>query len=144
MAKPIGTLVNGQTYGWTDLDVVILGRRIVGIQAINYTDEQEMESIYGAGNKPIGIGRGPITFEGSITLLKSEVEALQAAVPLSGRIQEIPPFDIVVHYNTGVGGKIANHILKGCKFKSNARNIEQGATSIPVELQLLISDIQYL
>ena len=38
--------VNGQTYGWGDVDVKIPGLVLV-VQEISYDDEQEMEESYG-------------------------------------------------------------------------------------------------
>ena len=48
--------VNGQTYGWGDVDVKIPGLVLV-VQEISYDDEQEMEESYGKGYRPRGYGR---------------------------------------------------------------------------------------
>ncbi len=142
MAIPSTTNVNGTAYGWSMVEVVILGRALTGIQAINYSDSQEIESVRGVGNRPIAIGEGPITYEGSITLLMEELEALRLLVP-GGRIQEIPPFDIIVSFVVPGSTKLTKHILKACKFKKNSREMDTDSKFISTEIELHISNIQF-
>jgi hypothetical protein len=137
---PVSPLINGKTHSWSSIRVGIEGVQLVGIQGINYTDSQVIEPVYGVGNAPIAQGEGPITYEGSITLLAPEVEALAVASP-NGRIQDIPAFDVVVKYRTGL--LIHTHTLVNCRFMTNERNVSQGDTSIPVELPLFIGAIRW-
>lgn len=138
--KPGFPLVNGQMYSWASIDVRIAGVSVVGLRAITYQDAQDIEPIMGLGNKPIGAGEGNISYEGSITLLNEEIEALHDASP-DGRIQRIDFFDIIVSYE--VGSKITTHKLKRCKFKESGRSASQGDTMLESELPLFISDIEW-
>ncbi|BDD07520.1 hypothetical protein [Aureibacter tunicatorum] len=134
-------LVNGRTYSWSDITVNILGNPVSGITAVSYEDKQEMENVYGAGEQPVARGYGKIEATGSITLLVDEVEALMNASE-SGRLQEIPEFDIVVAYETSQG-EIKTHTLKNCKFKSNKREMKTGDMKMESALELLISHIEW-
>jgi hypothetical protein len=132
-------LVNGTAYSWSQITVNILGIPVAGVTGVSYTEEQEMQDNYGAGNRPVSRGYGNITTEGSITLHMEEVEALQAAVS-TGRLQDIPEFDIVVAF-LPEGGVITTHTLKNCRFKTNGRDLEQNQMAIEVEIDLQIAQI---
>lgn len=134
-------LINGTAYSWSQIVFNILGTPIAGITAIDYKDAEEMEDHYGAGNRPVQRAYGKIECTGSITLHMTEVEALQNIVP-SGRLQDIPEFDIVISF-LPTGGKIVNHTLKNVKFKENGRDMARDSMEIEVEIPLQISHINW-
>lgn len=133
-------LINGVAYSWSQITCNILGRDVNGITKVSYGEEQEMEDFYGAGNLPVERGIGPRKATASITLHMSEVEALQLAAP-NGRLQDIPPFDIIVAYIPGGQSRTVRHVIRNVQFKNNIREVEQGAMNIPVELELITSHI---
>lgn len=133
--------INGQVYEWASAIFNINGVAVSGITAIIYKEDQQIDPVYGAGNRQVGYSSGPITNTGSVTLLMEEVEALQAASP-TGRLQDLPEFPIIVQYLTN-DGKIANHTLKFCKFKNNGRDIKQGDMSVTATIDLLIGEIAW-
>lgn len=138
MALP---LINGTAYSWSQIELRLFNTVVNGITAIQYEDDQVIEDNKGAGNRPVSRGYGSIECKGSITLEMGEVEALQAASP-TGRLQDIPEFDIPVSF-LPQGGVIRNHILHNCRFKKNMRDTKTGDTNIPVELPLIISHISW-
>ncbi len=142
MATIIPPLINGKSYEYADIVVNILGVPMVGITSIEYDVKQNMENIYGAGNKPVSRGYGKFEPTAKITLLMEEIENITAAAPL-GQIQGIPEFDIVVIF-VDAALITRKHVLKDCRFMNNPRNSKSGDTSIPCELDLIISDIKYL
>lgn len=135
-------LVNGVAYSWSQITINILGRPVVGVTSISYTDTQEMENNYGAGNRPISRGYGRITTEASITLDMTEIEALQEISP-NGRIQEIPEFDVIVSYVPNGQSRTVTHTLRNCRFMSNGREVEEGAMNITQDLELIVSHIDW-
>jgi len=134
-------LVNGTAYSWSQITLNILGVPVAGVSAISYNEEQEMTDNYGAGNRPVSRGYGRITTEGSVTLHMEEVEAIQAAVS-TGRLQDIPEFDVVVAY-LPEGGTIVTHTLKNVRFKNNGREISEGDMVVSVEIPMQISHINW-
>jgi hypothetical protein len=134
-------LVNGTAYSWSQITLNILGVPVAGVSSISYNEEQEMQDNYGAGNRPVSRGYGRINTEGSVTLHMEEVEAIQNAVS-TGRLQDIPEFDIVVAY-LPEGGNIVTHTLKNCRFKNNGREVSEGDMAINVEIPLQISHINW-
>lgn len=134
-------LINGTAYAWSQIVINILGQRPAGVSSINYSEEEEMQDNYGGGNRPVSRGYGRINTTGSITLHMEELEALQLSVS-TGRIQDIPEFDIVVSFQPP-GGVIVNHTLKNCRFKQNSREVAEGDMAISAEIELQISHINW-
>lgn len=141
MAYGLVPLINGKLHEFADIVVNVLGIPLTGIRGINYTETQNMENVWAAGNKVGGRVYKEFVPEGNITLLMTEVEQLQAAAP-GGKIQAIPEFNITVSY-VDASYVPRTHILKGCRFMSNGRTANQGDGAIEVEIKLIIADIQW-
>ena len=133
--------VNGKLYDWADIVLVIAGVPVTGITRIEYKDDQDIVTKYGAGRYPVGFAKGRITSTGKITLYQEEVEAMQRQ-SLTGRLQDIAPFDIIVSYlpDTGI---VSIDKLRNCMFKNNGRGWKEGDTGQEVEIDLVMSHIQW-
>lgn len=138
---PETVLINGTAYAWGDITANVLGTPVAGISAIKYSDSQEIEDNYGAGRLPVSRGYGEIKTTGNVTLHMEEVVALQKTVA-SKRLQDIPPFDIVVSY-IPTSGNVTTDILRNVQFKGNGRDAKQGDTKLNVEIELIISHIEW-
>lgn len=138
-------LINGKEYDWNSISVNLLGRMVVGITAIDYEEKQEKQNNYGAGKFPVSRGYGNIVPSAKITLTAAEVEAIQTAAVTSGleRIQDIEPFDIAVSFVPGGTNKIVNHVLRNVEFTNNKRDVKQGDKENLVELELILSNIEW-
>lgn len=129
--------VNGKAYDWGDVDVKLPGL-VLEVQEISYDDEQDMEEVYGRGNKPRGFGTGNYKASGKIALLRDDYDALldyckASGLPFYG--MEIP--SIVVSYaNAGARTKIDE--LKRVKFTKRANKAAQGDKSLTVDIDLMI------
>lgn len=142
MSYPIQQLINGKSYEWADIQVTLLGQPLFGITSIEYAENQEMENVYGAGRFPVSRGYGKVVPEAKITVLMEELEAIQNAAP-NNRIQDIPEFDIIVTYlDASLTTRV--HVLKNARFMNNGRTSASGDTSIPVEIPLLISHVEWV
>lgn len=133
--------VNGKLYDWADIVLVIAGVPVTGITGIEYKDDQDIVTKYGAGRYPVGYAKGRITSTGKITLFQEEVEAMQRQ-SITGRLQDIAPFDIIVSYlpDTGI---VSIDKLRNCMFKNNGRGWKEGETGQEVEIDLVMSHIQW-
>lgn len=132
--------INGVGYSWGQIVLNILGSPIFGVNAIKYTEAQEIENTYGAGNYPVERGFGAIEFEGSVELHMKELELLQDVAP-NGRLQEIPEFDVVVSYLNEQ--RVVTHTLKSCRFKNNGRETGQGDTGVATEIEMSVGSIAW-
>lgn len=135
-------LINGTAYTWSQIELRLFNTVVAGIKSIEYSDKQEMVNNYGAGQYPVSRSYGKYEAEAKIELEMAEVVALQSAIQ-SGRLQDIPEFDIPVSY-LPIGGKIVTDTLRNCRFKSNGRAAKSGeAEGINVELELILSHITW-
>lgn len=95
---------NSKQYSYCDLAVTILGRQITGLRGMEYTVKKTKEALYGAGVRPKSIQHGKREYSGTLTVLQSELEALNRAAKEAGYTDCLDlEFDIVVTYlNEGV------------------------------------------
>lgn len=135
-------LINGHEYCWADIVVNIYGTPITGITGIDYLDDQEVVDVYGAGRYPVSRSKGRITCTGKLSLLASEVNAITKKTP-NGRLQDLPPFDIIVSYIPDDGGVVVTDKIRNCQFKKNERSWSEGDTSKSVDLDLAVSHIEW-
>jgi len=117
-------MVNTREYEWADVSVVMAGRMVTGLRGVKYSAKQEKELLHAKGNKPHSIQRGNKTYDGEITLLQSEYEALKQAC--GGDILDAS-IDIVAAYgNPSAGDVITTDILVGVEFTEDNTEWKQG------------------
>jgi alanine racemase len=135
-------LINGVEYSWADITLNLLGVPVAGITAISYKKSKVKENVYGAGSKPVSRGYGNETYEGSITFLMTELQALRKAAP-DGDITKIPPFAIPVAFLPENSVNVVLHTLRNVEFMEDSVSSKQGDTKIEVEIPLIISDVKF-
>lgn len=117
-------MVNTREYEWSDVSVVLAGRLITGLRGVKYSAKQEKELLHAKGNKPHSIQRGNKTYDGEITMLQSEYEALKQA---SGGDILDASVDIVAAYgNPTAGDVITTDVLIGVEFTEDNTEWKQG------------------
>lgn len=132
-------MFDSREYEWADVTVVMAGRDVTGIRGVSYTSDQEKEALYAKGNKPHGIQRGNKSYTGSIRLLQSEYDALNAAA--GGDALNVS-FNIVVSYgNPTQGDVIKTDLLKGVEITSKPKSLNQNDKFMEIELPLIMLDI---
>lgn len=124
-------MVNTREYEWSDVNVVMAGRPVTGLRGVKYSAKQEKELLHAKGNKPHSVQRGNKTYDGEITLLQSEYEALKQAC--GGDILDASmdildaSMDIVAAYgNPSAGDVITTDILVGVEFTEDTTEWKQG------------------
>ncbi|MFN8238633.1 MAG: hypothetical protein U0T77_10735 [Chitinophagales bacterium] len=134
MGQP--TVVNkfGKVTGWNSINVHLLGRDLEGITELSYDDKEDIEGVKGAGKFDVGFGGGNYTAKASITLLEEERRALLDSLPSGTRLQEIPPFPIVVEYE--YKNKIYKDVIQQCVIMNNGVEVKQGDKSIAYKFDL--------
>ena len=132
-------MFDSKEYEWADVTVVMAGRDVTGIRGVSYTASQEKEALYAKGNKPHGIQRGNKSYEGSIRILQSELEALTAAA--GGDVLDVT-FNIIVAYgNPSKGDVIRTDLLSGVEITSVPKSLNQNDKFMEIELPLIILDV---
>lgn len=120
---------------------MIGGVPVTGIVGVEYSDEQEVVNKHGAGRYPVGRAKGRITASGKLMLYQEEVQALSAQ-SMTGRLQDLPIFDVIVQYIPDSGLLVTDKI-RNCSFSGNSRKWKEGDTDQVVELTLVPSHIDW-
>lgn len=128
-------------YSWSDVSIVALGKKIAGARGVKYTEEQEKEPIYAAGNKPVAMGRGNKKYSAEIKILQSELEAIVKSA--GGSPTDIPPFDVIVAYTPKGSIGIVTDKLVSCEFINIEKGLNQGDKFMEVTMPLVLLDIKY-
>jgi len=131
----------GKMGGWNDVNIKIFGRKLEGITEFEYSDEQELENVMGAGEFPIGQSDGNYSAKASITIFTEEMRALLDSLPPRTRLQQIPPFDVIVKYQYGT--RVYIDRIRNCRFKNNGSAVKQGDKTISFKIDLLTTHIDF-
>lgn len=141
MALPEVPLINGIAYSWSSIRLSILGAPLTGITAINYSETEAKEDLYGVGRYAVARGYGNVSAACSISMYKDTLEALQRVAP-NGRIQDIPPFDIPVIY-INKAGKYCKDVIRNVEFNENKVATKQGENGIVADISCICSHIDF-
>ncbi len=135
-------LINGKRYDWGNIKANMLGRTVTGITAINYEEKVEKKNYYGAGRYPVHRGYGNYEASAKVTLYDYEVEAIQRALGPGKRLTDVPAFDIVVSFMDN-SGQVVTHVIRNAEFTGNKRELKQGDSTFEIELELIVSHIEW-
>lgn len=141
MALP---LINGKSFNFAQVQILIGGVPVAGVSEISYTENQEKPNNYGTGDRPVSRGRGPIEATASIGLHMEEVQKLRQGAP-SGSLLNLGLFDVQVTFISGTPGinPPTTHILKNCEFTDDGVEASQGDAAIMRTFALQPSHIVY-
>jgi len=115
---------NSAEYAWKDLYIFIDGNLITGITNIEYSQATEHEYVYGRGSAPRNIQEGNETYEGTVTILQSEYEALREAVVAAGYKNVTKPF-FTVNVSYAIGSGIQTDTVQQLKFDETPKSLSQ-------------------
>ena len=76
--------INNREYAWGDISILVGGQPVAGARAINYKVSQSKEALVAAGREPRAIQKGQRSYEGSLTVLQSELMALNRSARAAG------------------------------------------------------------
>ncbi len=138
----ITPFINGIQHSFASIRMSLLGRVVTGVVKISYDDSVNLENQYGAGNMVDHRGVGNYEAKCSLELFQYEVVGIQQAAG-GLRMQQIPPFDIIVTFLPEGSAQSVTDVIKDCQFKTNARDLSQGDTMSKVPLELIVSNIKW-
>lgn len=124
---------------WRDLRIAIDGKTITGVRNITYKKMPDDEHLHAAGSDPIGIQSGNNKYEGSIKLLKNELDALNEAARALGYddICDVSGLVITAVYMPRSARKMRTDILTGVKLGELSYSMEQGAKYMEHDIPFL-------
>lgn len=133
---------NSKEYSWSDVEIQMKGRKVIGARGVKYKTSQEKEAVYGAGNEPKTIARGNKSYEGELVVLQSELEALTETYGEGADVVDIAPFDIIVAYAPKNGGAITTDIIQLAEFTEVEKGMVQGDKNMEITLPFISLGIQ--
>ncbi len=134
---------NSSEYSWSDIKVTMLGRTVGGLRGVKYKKTQEKEVIYGAGSEPRAIQRGNRTYEGEITLLQSELEALNGAAGKGKDVTDLRNLNIVIVYSPEQGAPLVTDIIKNVEFTEFEKGMAQNDKFAEIALPFIALGIDF-
>jgi hypothetical protein len=134
--------INNKEYAWGDIKVVVLGRQVIGIIGIEYTAKKAKEARFGAGREPKSIQHGRREYEGTLTLMQSEVIALNRAAQAGGYRDILDvDVDIVVSY-LGDNGIVSTDAITCASFSELPKGMKEGDLQSEHALAFIALDIE--
>lgn len=115
---------NSRQYEWADLTVILGGKDLTGIRGVKYSEKAEKEAVFAKGRHAHSIQTGNVTVEGEITVLQSELEALEIAG--GGSILGLSVDLIVAYGNPANGDYMAVDRLVSISFTESPKEFKQG------------------
>ncbi len=116
---------NSKEYSYCDIQVTVLGRVLTGLRGIEYTAKKTKEAVFGAGVTPKSIQHGRREYEGTLTVLQSELEALNRSAKENGSVDCLDlEFDIVVTYANG--GVLTTDIIRCASITEFPKGMKEG------------------
>lgn len=134
---------NTKEYAWIDVNVVLLGKPVTGLRGIEYKSKRQTEALFATGKKARGIQKGKKEYEGTITVLQSELIAMQAAAKQSGYddITDLE-FDIIVSYISAAGVVQTDKVVNA-SITEAPNSIKEGDLYSEHALPFIACDVEY-
>lgn len=121
---------NSRQYEWADVTVIAGGRDLTGIRGVKYSEKIEREAIYAKGRNPHSIQSGNRSIEGELTMLQSELLALESSG--GGSILSLS-IDVIVNYGD-VGSVLRTDKLEGIRFTEAPKELKQGDKNMEITI----------
>jgi len=134
-------MFNSQECAWSDQSFQLFGVTTDKLIGLKFSKKQAKEAIYADGDEPGGIQSGNKSYEGSIKVLKGQVDAWNAAAIAAGYddILDIPAVAVngTVVYRAAYNRPLAGWNLSAIAFTELPYGWEQGAKSMELELPII-------
>ena len=126
---------NSRQYEWADVTLVLGGRDITGIRGVKYSEKAEKEALFAKGRHAHSIQTGNVSVEGEITVLQSELIALETAG--GGSILGLSLDAVVAYGNPSAGDMLSTDRIVGISFTEAAKELKQGDKNMEISLPFI-------
>lgn len=133
-------MFNSRQYEWADLTLVLGGRDITGIRAVKYTEKAEKEALFAKGRNAHSIQMGNVSVEGEITVLQSELIALETAG--GGSILGLSIDGVAAYGNPSAGDALTTDRIVGISFTEAPKELKQGDKNMEITLPFIALSIK--
>lgn len=138
---------DSREYEYADIKVSILGAELDGFRGLIYDYQQEKSAVYGQGRIAKTIQRGNVSNKGTLYLLKSDADGLNATARASGyrNIIDVPGRLIVitcVYQKEDSPDRLNIDSLIYVEFTSFEDGMKQGDLFKEIELPFIFLDLK--
>lgn len=135
-------MFDSRQYEWADLSLNLGGRDITGIRAVKYSEKIEREALYAKGRYPHSVQSGNVAYEGEITILQSELEALIKAG--NGSVLNLRGLTGTFSYgDLANGATLTTDQMIGIHFTESAKELKQGDKNMEVKLPFIATRLDH-
>lgn len=135
-------MFESKQYEWKDIQLVLAGDEIAGVQEIKYTQKREKEFLYGRGSNPHSIQSGNVEVTGEIKVFQSELEKLILKSP-GGDITRLGGLTMTVAYAPELGGRQTADVLLGVEFTEASKGMAQGDKAAEITLPFMALGVKH-
>lgn len=128
-------MFNSKEYEWADVALLMGGRDVTGIRGIKYSEKIEREAIYAKGRYPHSIQSGNVSYEGEVTLLQTEYEALVKAG--KGSVLNLSLNAVISYGNPLNGDAMTTDLVENIRFTEAAKELKQGDKNMEITLPFI-------
>jgi hypothetical protein len=132
---------NSQETVWNDQSMQIFGAIASKIIGVKFSEEIEKELLYAAGGDAIGIQEGNTKLEGSFKVLKSQLDAWNAAAVAAGydSILKVPyqAITATVVYKAAYGRLLQGFTIQGIGFTKREYDLAQAGKKMEIDLPFM-------
>jgi hypothetical protein len=128
-------MFNSRQYEWGDVTLILGGRDVTGIRGIKYTEKGEKEALFAKGRFAHSIQTGNITVEGEITVLQSELIALERAG--NGSILGLNLDAVVAFGNPSLGDAMVIDRIVSVSFTEAPKEMKQGDKNMEITIPFI-------
>lgn len=128
---------NSKEYSYCDIQVTLLGRPLLGLRGIEYKTKKAKAVLHGAGIYGRSVQHGKREYEGTLTVLQSELIALDRAAQEAGLEDCLDlDFDIVITY-LNRDAILSTDIVKVASLTESSRGMKEGDLNMEVSLPFI-------
>lgn len=128
-------MFNSREYEWADVSLVLGGNDVTAIRGVKYTEKGEKEPLFAKGRHAHSIQTGNVTVEGEITLLQSQVIALEKAG--NGSILGLNLDAVVAYGDPSKGDAMVTDRIVGVSFTESPKELKQGDKFMEVTIPFI-------
>ncbi len=136
-------MFNSYEYSYSNLDVFLRGRSVAGLRGIKYKASQDKEVIHARGNEPHSIQRGNKSYEGEITIVQSELEALIREAGKGKDVTDLRALSFIVTYRPEEGLQLVTDEIQFAEIKEFEKGMKQGDKFMEITLPFIALKINF-
>lgn len=132
----MSVIIGGREYEWGDITLILGNRDMTGITGIKYGSKAEREASFAKGRYARAIQTGNISVDGEITLLQSDVIALQKSAR-NGNLLSLSLDALVSYGDPSEGDAMRTDRIIGIRFTEDVKDWKQGDKRAEITLPFL-------